>query len=568
MKFCLACIFSLSFFVPYSFANSELVVASSEHISHCETALSTVAADQKLTFGEAGPASDIEAFLKTLSSSEREFDAQLALEIKTLIENSTLFNSGLVAHFFLEEGEDSYSKTSKQERLEFVNNFYLLTARQKMEISFAVLMMVADFFDEFLLDNEDAPKKMKLSEAEFLKMKNFWPQFTKGDPQLKKLHFALLVYFQYYSKDILKHVKSFNSMWSGYKKTWFPFEGFGYELKYYVIPTRLSQLLFNEDSPVILDLSSDSSLETAMDRFPERRGHPGSSVVYNFVISHTLLHLPLPYLRSIKERYSSELDSTLLDKLERRIQELETRIGGIDPLKKAADEALKNLEAQKSKSAVLERLIKERQKQIKELEPKLAAIQGDIDELNPRSAAKAVKLATDNWIGLEKTLLKHSRFMDLEKFLTGIFTLITSNEIKKNEDKREWTVNLVLRIRAITRIRFLELDTKLSILDRLKAKVNFYIDPKEKESFYAEYFDPKDWGASGEFKDAQQLGEVEKGLREKLASVKAQIEKLEAEIVTFDEKLLLEDPEQQRLDKIYREAKATYEAELKKLKND
>jgi hypothetical protein len=568
MKFSLICVFTLIFFATYALANSDLVVASSEHISHCETALSTVASDQKLTFGEAGPASDIEAFLKTLSSAEREFDAQLALEIKTLIESSTLFKSGLVAHFFLEEAEDTYSKSSKQDRVEFVKNFHLLTARQKMEISFSVLMMVADFFDEFLLDNEDAPKKMKLSEAEFLRMKNFWPQFTKGDPQLKKLHFALLVYFQYYSEDILKQVRSFNSMWSGYKKSWLPFEGFGYELKYYLSPTKLSQLLFNEDSPAVLDLSSDSSLEAAMDRFPERRGHPGSSVVYNFVVAHTLMHLPLPYLRSIKERYSSELDPSLLEKLQIRIQELHARIGGIDPLKKAADEALKNLEVQKSKSAVLERLIKEKQKQIRELEPKLVEIQGEIDDLDPRSAAKTVKLSSDNWITLEKTLLKHSRFMDLEKFLTGIFTLITSNEIKKSEEKKEWTVNLVLRIRAIARIRYLEQDTKLSILDRLKAKVSFYIDPKERDSFYAEYFDPKDWGASGEFKDTQQLGEVEKGLRDKLSNIKAQIEKLEGEIRVFEEKLLSEDPEQQRLDKIYREAKAAYETELKKLKND
>ncbi|MBP7844931.1 MAG: hypothetical protein KA116_08950 [Proteobacteria bacterium] len=568
MKFSLTCIFTLNFFAACAFAESELIVASSEHISHCETALSTVASDQKLTFGEAGPASDIEAFLKTLSTADREFDAQLALEIKTLIESSTLFTSGLVAHFFLEEAEDSYSKTSKQDRVEFVNNFHLLTARQKMEISFSVVMMVADFFDEFLLDNEDAPKKMKLSEAEFLRMKNFWPQFTKGDPQLKKLLFALLVYFQYYSKDILKHVKRFNSMWSGYKKSWLPFEGFGYELKYYLSPTKISKLLFNEESPEVLDLNNDSSLEAALDRFADRRGHPGSAVVYNFVISHTLMHLPLSHLRSIKDRYSSDLDASLMQRIDKRIDELHSRIGGIDPLKKSADEALKNLEAQKSKSAVLERLIKERQKQIKELEPKLAAIQEEIDDLNPRSAAKTVKLSSDNWGLLEKNLLKHARFMDLEKFLTGIFTLITSNEIKKSEDKKDWTVNLVLRVRAIARVRFLELDTKLSIIDRLKAKVNFYIDPKERDAFYAEYLDPKDWGASGEFKDAQQLGEVEKGLRDKLSNIKTQIEKLEGEIIVFDEKLLLEDPEQQRLDKIYREAKATYEAELKKLKND
>ena len=71
------------------------------------------------------------------------------------------------------------------------------------------------------------------------------------------------------------------------------------------------------------------------------------------------------------------------------------------------------------------------------MEPKLAAIQEEIDDLNPRSAAKTVKLSSDNWGLLEKNLLKHARFMDLEKFLTGIFTLITSNEIKKSEDKKD-----------------------------------------------------------------------------------------------------------------------------------
>jgi predicted nucleic acid-binding Zn-ribbon protein len=437
---------------------------------------------------------DYASFLGSLSfAPDGEAMDQLVSEIKALIERSFLFQSGLVAHFFAKEAAIRMDQRAPRDIVLFATNYGLIVPEKKLLLSASIVTDLAVTMDRFQdAEGTDWAKQLKLSSTDYLKMLAYWNSYTREDPFLGKLQLALLVYFQYYTKDLQAKLHSFQKMFSGYGGKWLPFS-----VARELLPPAGKKLPSIEQ--LITQSNALSELSIIQSHLERDHNKTGAFTVAEFVALRSLAHTPLWVLETVYLSPKNRVVFTKgsVDLFEARARQLRGYRDSLEPYAaalRAASEAHRKLRSQRDG---ISSEISDLRDELEALEERAAEVSADLKQLNPRERVKTTRFNSMTASNQEEFVMQLAVYMDTTSFLNFLAAHIRKIELAKKEGVQA-AVNLILRIRALSRLKVLTDDQKHLVHDRLTARLNAFLKASDIEALDSKLFDKSTWGAKSE----------------------------------------------------------------------
>ncbi len=434
---------------------------------------------------------------------------QLSKEIHSLIYESLFFKSKLISHFLYLSLRKRSIYDYKQ-ATDYVSRFYLLSEKEKREITEEILfkiMCVLERFDSMrgTYNPIEIAKLFGIDHESFLSLLKYWHTYASSDPGLYRLQLAMTFVFQYSPESILKDFKSFFRWFTPYRKTTFTFYGAPASLN--LRPLSKEERAFSTTIDLLHtekfkapNLYNDSyDRETHNDNI---LGHPHLYFL-EFYLHRNIYYLNLKSLKIIKEKYFDKLrvESKIL--IEKHIEEL-------DAIEKPVTEALAKVKEHSDQVALHANQIEKLEDRKKELVKSRTLLQNEIEVFrgqgqNPLLRAisqyirsKGAKFNVENpeafsdLKAIFHTNLERSTPRDFVKTIEYLFPYIV---LEKGSDARSWAGSWILWIRALARFYTFTATDKFYLFDNLQSK--FFLNSNvstDDISYLKTFLDDNSWG--------------------------------------------------------------------------
>jgi hypothetical protein len=511
--------------------------AHADNLKACQGALLVVSQRQDMGADSSLQLSDVLSSMDSEASSNAE---QLLAEIETLISKTKIFSSGLFATLYTHTmgGRINFENTAELAAAH-VPAFYLYESSRKLSISRELTGKILNLYSSA---SSYSAETLGLSTLEWLAEQRFWREYSVADPGLYKLELAILVYMQFHSEKLAHQLKprSFLAGWS--KKQPFQF-GRTFEL---AVPSAqgipIRDALLTRDSSHKIFYSDDPAVRNyAILRFPNS--------------------LDLSRTRALIGQGEQALPPVVFSALQAREAELSGYLQRLEPLQSALSSAKQQVDELEARLGEAKKKLKAEAQRHEELKKQEEQIQEKIVNLDPQARALSFDPTGKDYTPIENHLLTSWQYLSKEQVLYALFQFVSAFKFDQKEQAHQWVLNMIYRLRALSKLVSLQAHDKEMLFDRTRAKIIFYLKAEELDKVKDE-FDPQGWGRPTEVTPAELEG-LKKITSPELDSLRVRLADTRSKrSLSYEEYYKLQDGEIKDLEQNHATAKMAYDRAL------